>query len=147
MATRINPGEVAFLDTSYALALSAPSDQFHERATHLADELEAANARLLTTRAVLLEIGNALARPRYRAAAVALLDSLENDPTVEILPLSGELYDRARSLFRSRMDKEWGLIDCISFVVMSDRHIAKALTADEHFQQCGFRALLREVAG
>jgi predicted nucleic acid-binding protein len=37
-----------------------------------------------------------------------------------------------------------GLIDCASFVVTSERHMMKALTADEHFQQCGFRALLRE---
>ena len=39
-----------------------------------------------------------------------------------------------------------GLIDCISFVVMSERGVVKALTADEHFQQGGFRALLREAA-
>jgi predicted nucleic acid-binding protein len=37
-----------------------------------------------------------------------------------------------------------GLIDCASFVVMTGRALTKALTADEHFQQCGFRALLRE---
>jgi predicted nucleic acid-binding protein len=146
MATPINLGEVVFLDTSYALALSAPTDQFHESALHLADELEAAKARLLITRAVLLEIGNALARQRYGAAAVALLDALENDPNVEILPLAEELVGRAMELFRTRTDKEWGLIDCTSFVVMTERGIEKALTADEHFQQCGFRALLREPA-
>ena len=27
---------------------------------------------------------------------------------------------------------------------MSERAMTKALSADEHFQQCGFRALLRE---
>jgi predicted nucleic acid-binding protein len=70
MATAINPGDEVFLDTSYAIALSAPTDQFHNRALTLATELEAAGARMVTTRAVLLEIGNALARQRYRAAAV-----------------------------------------------------------------------------
>ena len=140
----IDPNEEVFLDTSYALALSAPTDQYHSRALRLADELEAAKARLLTTRAVLLEIGNALARQRYRPAAVRLLHALETDPGVEVLPLSEDLYSRALVLYCSRPDKEWGLIDCISFVVMSDRGLTKALTADEHFQQCGFRALLRE---
>ena len=72
MATVINPGDEVFLDTSYALALSAPTDLFHERALFLAAELEAAHARLVSTRAVLLEIGNALARQRYRAAAISL---------------------------------------------------------------------------
>lgn len=61
-----------------------------------------------------------------------------------VLPLSEELYAKALELYRSRPDKEWGLIDCASFVVMSERGLSKALAADEHFQQCGFRALLRE---
>ncbi|HWG43500.1 MAG TPA: PIN domain-containing protein [Gemmataceae bacterium] len=132
------------MDTSYALALSAPTDQFHGQAVRLADELEVTRARLVTTRAVLLEIGNALARQRYRPAAISLLQALEADPSVELLPLSDELYARAFQLYCSRLDKEWGLIDCASFVVMSERGMTKALTADEHFQQCGFRALLRE---
>ncbi len=38
--------------------------------------------------------------------------------------------------------KEWGLTDCISFVVMQKRSITEALTADDHFRQAGFRALL-----
>lgn len=145
MATAIDPGEVVFLDTSYANALSAPTDQFHTQALRLADELELAKSRLLTARAILLEIGNALARKRYRAAAVALLDALEGDPKVEILSLSGDLCERAMTLFRDRTDKEWGLIDCVSFVVVSERGVTKALTADEHFQQYGFRALLRNA--
>jgi uncharacterized protein len=47
-------------------------------------------------------------------------------------------------LFKQRKDKEWGLVDCISFIVMQNREITDALTADIHFQQAGFRALLRE---
>jgi uncharacterized protein len=31
----------------------------------------------------------------------------------------------------------------VSFVVMSDRGISEALTADEHFRQAGFLPLLR----
>jgi predicted nucleic acid-binding protein len=91
MAMAINSGDEVFLDTSYALALSAPTDQFHGRALRLAENLEAARVRLVTTRAVLLEIGNALSRQRYRAAAVSLLLALEADPSVPLLPLSEEL--------------------------------------------------------
>jgi predicted nucleic acid-binding protein len=145
MATVINPGEEVFLDTSYALALSASTDQFHGRALRLASELEDAKARLATTRAVLLEIGNSLSRQRYRAAGISLLQALEADPSIEVLPLSEDLYTRGLHLFCSRADKESGLIDCISFLVMSDRAMTKALTADEHFQQFGFQALLRDM--
>lgn len=49
-----------FLDTSYAVALSARTDQNHERALKLAEELKESGAHFLTTRAVLLEIGTLL---------------------------------------------------------------------------------------
>ena len=40
-------------------------------------------------------------------------------------------------------DKEWTLTDCISFVVMQREGITDALTADHHFEQAGFVALLK----
>ncbi len=69
-----------FLDTSYAVALSAVNDEHHKRPLELADEMEAANTHFVTTRAILLEIGNALSRLRHRAAAIRLLTALEKDP-------------------------------------------------------------------
>lgn len=131
-----------FLDTSYAVALSARTDENHERALDLAQELERSDIQFVTTRAVLLEIGNALARARYRKAAVQLLSALENDPKVEIVSATDELYHSALRMYEERVDKEWGLIDCMSFVTMSDLGLTDALTADKHFQQAGFRALL-----
>lgn len=98
---------------------------------------------LVTTRAVLLEIGNALSKQRYRQAAVELLTALEQDRQVEIVPLSEELYEQAFALYRHRPDKEWGFVDCVSFIVMQERGLTEALTTDEHFEQAGFRALLR----
>jgi predicted nucleic acid-binding protein len=98
----------------------------------------------VTTRAVQLEIGNALSKRRYRQAAVQLLGALEADPLVEIIPLSETLYLQALQLYRERQDKEWGLVDCISFIVMTERNLTEALTTDEHFQQAGFHTLLKE---
>ncbi|MBL1199295.1 MAG: type II toxin-antitoxin system VapC family toxin [Nostoc sp. GBBB01] len=133
-----------FLDTSFAIALSAPSDRLHHRALHLAKMLQAAEIRLVTTQAVMLEIGNALSQLPYRQAAIILLNSLVADSKVEIVPLSQEIYERAFQLYCDRTEKEWGFGDCISFIVMEYSGITEALTADEHFQQAGFRALLRE---
>jgi uncharacterized protein len=134
----------AFLDAAYAIALSAPGDAFHAKAEQLAEQMESDGTKIVTTRAVLLEIGNALGKPRYRAAAVALLEALEEDPQVEIVPLSEDLFARAFQLYRTRPDKEWGLIDCVSFTVMQERGLTEALTTDDHFRQAGFRVLLRE---
>jgi predicted nucleic acid-binding protein len=133
-----------FLDAAYTIALSAVTDQYHKKAETLAKQIETEDIMLITTRAVILEIGNALAGLRYRAAAIELLDSLEEDPNVEIIPLSEELYHRAMEFFRQRQDKEWGITDCISFVVMQDNGLTEALTTDEHFTQAGFRSLLIE---
>lgn len=133
-----------FLDAVYAIALSASNDQHHERAVILADEMEAAGTRLITTRAVVLEIGNALSKQRYRQAAVSLLMALEQDTRIEVVPVTEQLYEAAFRLYPERPDKEWGMTDCMSFVVMQERDLTEALTSDEHFMQAGFRALLRE---
>lgn len=135
-------GSELFLDAAYAIALSAPTDQYHAQAVALAEELELRRIRMVTTRAVVLEIGNALAKLRYRQEAVRLLSSIEQDLNVEIVPVSEDLYARAWQLYREREDKEWGLTDCLSFVLMRERGVPAALTPDEHFRQAGFRVLL-----
>lgn len=133
-----------FLDASYAIALAAPKDQHHAQAFALAARLESEGTHLITTRAVLLEIANALSKQRYRQDAVKLLDAIEADPRIEIVPISESLYQNGFQLYSARLDKEWGLTDCLSFIVMREQGLTEALTADEHFQQAGFRALLRE---
>lgn len=143
MAQRAASMAELFLDAAYAIALSALNDQHHARAIKLAEQMETEATRLVTTRAVILEIGNALSKVRYRQAASALLEALEQDENVEIVPLSEDLYKPVLQLYQNRPDKEWGLTDYISFVVMQNRGLTEALTTDEHFEQAGFRALLR----
>lgn len=133
-----------FLDTSYAIALSSPRDQFHTTALQIAQTLEDERVRMVTIRAVMLEIGNALSRLRYRLAAGQLLAALESDPMVEIISLSEPMYQRGLALFQQRQDKEWGLTDCSSFLVMEEQGVMAALTADDHFRQAGFHILMRD---
>ena len=45
-----------FLDTSYVIALSVPKDQNHKKAIQIADFLKIDKAKLITTRAITLEI-------------------------------------------------------------------------------------------
>lgn len=130
-----------FLDTAMAIALMLENDQHHVKAWATLVEMRA-HTRLVTTRAVCLEIGGALARPRHRAQAAALLASIDADPEFEVVPLSEDLYEQAVALFRSRGDKAWSLTDCLSFVVMRSRGISSALTTDQHFRQAGFEPLL-----
>jgi uncharacterized protein len=121
------------------------SDQYHETAQKLADRFEA-RAKLVITQAVCLEIGSVLADLPNRSKAVQMLTGIQSDPGVEIVPMSDTLYSEALTLFTKRPDKEWSLIDCVSFVVMNERGITDALMADGHFEQAGFRPLMREAA-
>ena len=133
-----------FLDTSYAIALSSPADDYHKKALIIAKELKASKTPLTTTRAIILEIGNALSKPKHRSKSIKLLSSLENDKTVTIVPMSETLYQKGFQLYCQRKDKNWGIVDCISFIVMTEHGITEALTTDIHFQQAGFRALLKD---
>ncbi len=131
-----------FLDTSYVIALASQKDHHHQKALEATEKIESEKTKLVTTRSVMLEIGNALAGRRYRTRAVTLLNALEADPDVGIVPLTEGLYKQGFSLFCQRQDKSWGIVDCISFLVMQERRITDALTADKHFEQAGFKAVL-----
>lgn len=136
--------QTAFLDSAYLIALAVEQDAGHSAARRWAKKTEAEAWPLLTTWAVMLEMGNALARPQYREMAVSILNGFQEDPAITVVPLNESLLNRAIALFTERPDKGWSLTDCISFLVMEDADIHDALTADVHFEQAGFRALLRE---
>ena len=53
-------------------------------------------------------LGLALAKARYRKAAVDLLDAIESDESIQVVALSETLWGRAYRLYRERRDKAWG---------------------------------------
>jgi predicted nucleic acid-binding protein len=127
-----------FADAFYFLALLSPRDQDHDRAVELGREL---TGTLVTTEAVLVEVGDGLAAPQDRLTTAAYIRRLWQDPRVTVVAMDHELLRRALSLYESRADKDWGLTDCISFTAMSDAGSQEALTGDAHFEQAGFRIL------
>jgi predicted nucleic acid-binding protein len=80
---------------------------------------------------------------RLRTNAVGVIDQIFRDPRIEVVAHTPELFRRALALYRDRSDKDWSLTDCASFVIMDERGITEALTHDRHFEQRGYRALLR----
>jgi predicted nucleic acid-binding protein len=132
-----------FVDTLFVVALLTPNDKYHARADAIADAY--VNGPLVTTDAVLLEIGNSLARQR-KAEAVGIITRFVRAENVEIVRLTPEPFERGFALYRRYQDKQWGLVDCISFAVMRERGMTDALTFDQHFTQAGFNALMREDA-
>lgn len=129
-----------FADTFYFLALGNPADAAHQKARSFSK-----NHRipLVLTAWVLTELGDALAVPKNRGRFLDLLAILQVNPKVTIIPPDQSLWERGVDLYAQRPDKEWSLTDCISFVVMSELGLTDALTGDHHFEQAGFRALLK----
>ncbi len=120
--------------------IECPRDQHHKNAVRVSSELR---RPIVITEFVFVELVNALADVESRERAVALWERLCGDPTATIVPASTELVAQGLDLYKRRPDKEWSLIDCISFTVMEQHGLTDALTADHHFEQAGFSVLLK----
>lgn len=129
-----------FADTFFLLGLANPLDEAHARCVAFA---KVPHGRLLTTGWVLAEVGDALAAPANRARAARFVQTILCAPSFQVVPPASVQLERGLALYARRPDKHWSLTDCISFVVMEDEGLVEAATADHHFEQAGFRALLK----
>ncbi len=130
-----------FLDTSFVLSLINPRDSYHKKAKELLIQLRTAH-EVLVREAVLTEIGNSLACSN-RSATVNFINSCYVTANLKVISVDNALFRHAVKFYHTHKDKQWGLTDCISFIVMQDHSLTEAFTTDEHFQQVGFKALLR----
>jgi predicted nucleic acid-binding protein len=128
-----------FADTFFFLALLNANDKKHHQG---AVEANKADRPILTSAWVLLELADHLCDSRNRHLFGEVLDALRHDRRVTVVDVDQVLFGRAIDLYRRRQDKDWSLTDCTSFILMADRGITEALTADHHFEQAGFVAVL-----
>lgn len=134
---------IVFADTSYWFALLVRTDPWHEIAALLSIEL--VSVQIVTTEMVLTELLNGVSRlgTYHRSLATAEILHLRSNPDVEIVTQSEEQFQDAFEYYRSRLDQRWGLTDCASFILMRERGITHALTADHDFTQAGFNILMQ----
>lgn len=132
-----------FADAAYFVATLNPQDDLHDRAISIGRTLD--DCLLVTTEMILTEVLNFFAErgraPRQLAAN--LVQRLRQDANTRIVAQTSAQFDDALELYRNRQDKEWSHTDCASFRAMENDHITEALTYDQHFEQAGFKALLR----
>jgi predicted nucleic acid-binding protein len=84
------------------------------------------------------------ARKLGRKQSLNFLSDLLKHPLIEMVWVDEQLHREGMELLNRRVDKGYSLCDAVSFVLMKKRRIERALTTDHHFEQEGFRALLRE---
>lgn len=131
-----------FADTGYWEALLNPQDHLHKKAISVSVSL--GRVRQVTTEMVLDELLAALSGLPVRVLATRGVEAIRADPNVEVVPQTSIQFREAFELYRQMADKEWSLTDCASFQIMRMRGLSEALAHDRHFEQAGFKALLRD---
>ena len=131
-----------FVDTNGWVGLKHRGDSFWQAATDLNAALLSGGARYVTSNFVLDESYTLLLLRVGHRVAVELGEEIRASRLVTVVHVSEELEDEAWSLFKRYSDKEFSFTDCTSFVIMEEKGMKEALTADHHFRQAGFRSLL-----
>jgi predicted nucleic acid-binding protein len=130
-----------FVDTFYWVALSDVRDQWHTRVMAFSRSLR--EYHFYTADEVLAEYLTfySAARPQTRADAVQTVRNILRDPHITVLPQSHSSFLDAFTLYASRSDKEYSLVDCVAMQTMRREGLTEVLTNDHHFTQEGFHIL------
>ena len=133
-----------FVDTSYWIARNNHRDQWHQSALDAFNRL-GPDPKLVTTEEVLTEFlaGMSKGGEYMRQLAVDAVHAIYENPSVEVLEQSRQTFFGGLSRYARRLDKAYSLQDCVSMNVMERMGIDEALTNDRHFEQEGFRILMR----
>jgi predicted nucleic acid-binding protein len=132
-----------FADTGYWIALLNPDDDLHQKAKQITTSIKF--IPLVTSEMVFTELLNAFLGKGiyYRQKAVQFINYCFDNPEIEVVIKTDELFKSGLDLYSQRPDQAWSLTDCTSFHIMSQKNILEALAYDKHFEQAGFIALLR----
>ena len=132
-------------DTSGWASFFVRTERFHAVAAALMRRWQAEGVRVVTTNYVLTELVALFHHPLRmpRAHQIKIIESIKTAAWVQVVHIDPTLDEEAWSLLKTRADKEWSMVDCASFALMNRRGIAEALTTDHHFEQAGFRRLLK----
>jgi predicted nucleic acid-binding protein len=105
--------KVVFADTGYWEAVLNPRDELHQKAIQVSSAL--GKCRQITTEMVLDELLAALRKEPVRSYAIRGVQTIRQNPNVEVVPQTALQFERAFDLYRRMNDKEWSLTDCASF--------------------------------
>lgn len=123
--TGLPAGPEVFLNSAFGVALAVREHPSHERARVNAARFRTQATRMITTRSVILEIYRAVTTLLNRDAALDILEALEEDPDIEVVSITDDMY--ARALDKARREN-WGPeIDAVSRLIMSERGLTEAL--------------------
>ena len=129
--------ERVFVDTSAYYALADRSDMRHESAVATAHHLSENGSDLFTSNFVVVETYTLILNRLGRDSATQALTRIYASTTRTIRATEADKR-RGREIVVQQKDKDYSLVDAISFVIMERMHLRLAWTYDHHFHQFGF---------
>ncbi len=129
--------------TSGFFALLNSDDPQHNAAHELAVKQTAAGRGSVTTDAVVGECCTLLVARKKPHLVAKFLDFTEQTGALNVVHLDAMLIGETKAFLRRHLGHAYSFVDCASFVVMQRLGLRDAVTADDHFREAGFTALLR----
>jgi len=126
------------VDTGAFYALADRRDPAHLRARKF---LDGCNATLVTTDFIFAETMSLLTKRLGKAVSVAFGKGIRDSSRFRLEEPSPQVREEAWRLFAEHGDRDYDLIDCISFATMESLHIRDVFGFDRHFKQYGFHLL------
>jgi len=131
-----------FVDTSAYVAVLRRDDEHHQDASSVMQALQRQRATLVTTNFILAETYGMLLRYLGPQAARAFLEGIDRSRATLMVRAEERDEREARAILYRYTDKDFSLVDTISFAVMTRLGVARAFTFDRHFEQYGWQIVL-----
>lgn len=127
------------IDTSAYVAVLRRDDEHHQDASAVMQALQRQRATLVTTNFILAETYGMLLRYLGPQAARAFLEGIDRSRATLIVRAEERDEREARTILYRYTDKDFSLVDTISFAVMTRLGVTHAFTFDKHFEQYGWQ--------
>ncbi len=136
-----------FADASAWVAITNTKDKHHTEAITIYRHLLQSAVPLITSTWTAYEALTIVKTRLGYSQAERLWQRIQRPSVVDLVTVDESIEAEALELFWKYKDKDWGIVDCASFVVMDEVGCRQALAFDRHFtdasQQYGF-SLVRQ---
>lgn len=136
-----------FVDASAWVAITNRKDRFHDEALRVFRRLLQSRTPLITSTWTAYEALTIVKTRLGYSHAEQLWERMQRPSVVELVAVDERVEAEALELFWQNKDKDWGVVDCASLVVMDESGCRQAFAFDRHFvqasQQYGF-SLVRD---
>jgi predicted nucleic acid-binding protein len=130
-----------FFDTSGFFTIIDERGDLHQKAVEWLRSRRG-KVRPVTTEWVVGETCTLLVSGKRPHLVAKFLDYLDRSTALLLINPDDTLLRLAKAMIRRQADQGYSFVDCLSFCLMKERRIAKALTTDGHFLKAGFSAVL-----